>query len=119
MIGKTVTFSQKKVIDETYPHLIMAHKITNNPTYIVEYKELHKDTPYPDVQPPIYQYDTPQPYAFIYFKVGYFDKTEKKIIYTYFYVGSNDKSLPFALTLDGDPFFYLCKLNPKTGQCQD
>ena len=56
----------------------------------------------------------------LFFKVGYFSKTENKITYTRFYVGSNDKSFPFALTADyGNTNLYLCKLNPKTGQCQD
>lgn len=126
-IGKTITLSESKVVDRTGGLIVAggeiltreALSIVSKPVYRVEYKYLHPDTPYPNINPPQHQYGTPKPYAFVYFKVGYFDKTEKNIIYTYFYVGSNDKSLPFALTADyGDTNLYLCKVNPKTGQCQ-
>jgi hypothetical protein len=121
-IGKTVTFSPAKAVDRTGGDVLSLPILEGKrkPVYIVEYKRLYPDTPYPNIDPPQYQYDTPQPYAFIYFKVGYFSKIEKKIFYEDFYVGSNDKSFPFALTVDlGDTDLYLCKLNPKTGQCQD
>lgn len=116
-IGKTVTFSPKKVIDETYPRLVMAYRITNNPSYIVEYKRLYPDTAYPNIP----WIENPYPYSggVVIFKVGYFSKTEKKVLYTDLMVGSDNKSFPFALTSAGDISFYLCKLNPKTGQCQD
>ena len=127
-IGKTVTFSQNKIIDRTGGLIVAGGKILikntlsilQKPVYTIEYKKLYKDTPYPDIQPPPYQYPMYPWGEVLFFKVGYFSKTENKITYTRFYVGSNDKSFPFALTADyGNTNLYLCKLNPKTGQCED
>jgi len=128
MIGKTAIFSKNEVVDHTGGLIAGGGEISikdalsvmHKPVYVIEYKKLDRDTPYPDIQPPPYQYPMYPWGEVLFFKVGWFDKTEKKILYTRFYVGSNDKSLPFALTLDlGDTDLYLCKVNPKTGQCQD
>ncbi len=120
-IGKTVIFSRESTVDNTYPYLVMAHKITKNPVYKVKYKKLEPNTLYPDLPGTDIQYEYfPAPNYMLLFKVGYYSKIEKKVTYTLFQVGSNDKSLPFALTLGGgDTVFYLCKVNPKTGDCQD
>jgi hypothetical protein len=91
-----------------------------NPIYSVEYKDLLPDTAYPDTLWIKYPYNDNHK-TIVYFKVGRMSKTEKKNIYTVFEVGSNYKTPNFTMSLDmgnGDAFF-LCKINPKTDQCQD
>lgn len=98
----------------------MARKITKNPVYYVDYKRLDRYTPYPDIPWSAIKDFYPYSSGVVIFKIGYFSKSEKKIIYNNFYVGSS--SNPFALTIGGnnsDTAFYLCKLNPKTGKCLD
>jgi hypothetical protein len=117
MIGKKILFT-KKYIKNTFLYVLPNY--IKNPIYSVEYKEMHPDTPYPEILWIKHPY-SPDPYTVVYFKVGYMSKTEKKVIYTDFEVGSNYKMPKFALSLDmgNGSAFFLCKLNPKTGQCQD
>lgn len=117
-IGGVVTFCKEKAVDGTggvildFPIL----KGQRKPVYVVEYKKMYPDTAHPNI--PWIANSYPYSGGIVIFKVGYFSKIEKKIIYDDFYVGSNDKSFPFALTADlGDTSFYLCKLNPQTGKC--
>jgi hypothetical protein len=123
MIGKTVILSKAKAVDHTGGMIALLPELNGSrkPIYSVEYNKIQPNNLYKDLPGAYikYEYLTDPGYMLI-FKIGYYSKTEKKIIYTLLQVGSNDKSLPFALTLDaGDTDFYLCKVNPKTGQCQD
>jgi lipocalin len=114
-IGKTIVFRNSSVIDNSY--IFMGNKFTKNPKYSIKYIKIYPNTYYPELHGfycPDYLYNAG------YYTIFEVDDTSNQPLYSWFLVGSDNKSLSFALTLteDGGAFF-LCKVNPKTGQCQD
>lgn len=117
MIGKTITFRHQNVQNN---FLFVLPKYINNPIYSLEYKKLHSNTPHPNVLWLKYPHSR-ESNEIIYFIVRYKTSPGKQMIDTYFEVGSDYKIPGLALSLDmgNGTAFFLCKLNPKTGKCQD